>query len=512
MINNAKTKMRIFFAVIFLSAIIVLAEDKPEKINLGPGINSPYHEIAPIISPDEKVLFFTRQYHPENKGYWNRKYDQDCWVSRYDSATGWSEAVNLGAPINNANPNAVASVSPDGNTLLLLGSYVDNNSGFSISHRTLTGWSKPEKLDIPDYYSLGVGVSANLTGDGKVLLLSLKREDGLGENDIYVCYLKDGGSWTKPVNIGKPVNTPGSEYGQFLASDGVTMYFVSDGHGGYGEVDIFVTRRLDDSYLSWSEPENLGGTINTRGRDSYYFIPASGEYAYFSTTDSGFGGMDIFKIRLPEAARPKPVLLISGKVFNSETSDPIGADVFYEYLPGGAEAGIARSNPADGSYKITLPAGSKYGFRAQSEGFLSVNDFIDADTINAYREIHRDLYLTPVKKGGKITLHNVFFDYNESELRSESYPELKRIAEFLKKNPKMKIRIGGHTDDVGSKYFNKKLSAERAKSVAEYIVSLGVPTERITRAGYGEEKPVVKNDSDENRQKNRRVEFEILEK
>jgi outer membrane protein OmpA-like peptidoglycan-associated protein len=263
----------------------------------------------------------------------------------------------------------------------------------------------------------------------------------------------------------------------------------------------------------WSEPENLGSTINSSGWDLYYTIPASGDFAYYVSYANTFGAGDIFKIRLPENMRPRPVVLVRGRVLNKKTGEPIEADIAYEDLSTGKELGIARSSPSTGAFKIVLPAGAKYGFRASADGFISVNENIDLTQVAEYTEVNRDLYLVPIEAGSVAQLNNIFFDYDKWNLRPESRFELDRFVEVLVKNPTLRIEIAGHTDSVGSDSYNEKLSDRRAKSVFDYLSTIGkIDVLRMTSHGYGEKRPVATNSTDEGRQLNRRVEIVILEK
>jgi len=331
-------------------------------------------------------------------------------------------------------------------------------------------------------------------------------------NDIYVSFLNDDGTWTTPKNLGQDINTDRNEITPFLAADGVTLYFSTNGIEGYGDYDVYLSRRLDDSWEKWSKPENLGPDINTDGFDAYYKIDAAGDFAYFTSTKNSIGLGDIYRIRIPKAGKPLPVALISGKVLNAITKKPIEAQVIYETLPEGYEAGLAHSAPVTGEYKITLPAGSKYGFRAVAEGYLSINDFIDLTHHKKYKEIKRNLELVPLETGSVIRINNIFFDYNLSELKEESFPELNRIIKFLNNNPNVEIEIAGHTDNVGSSAFNIKLSEDRAKAVADYFFKNNVNQKRVKYKGYGESKPIASNDTEEGKQLNRRVEFKIITK
>jgi outer membrane protein OmpA-like peptidoglycan-associated protein len=174
--------------------------------------------------------------------------------------------------------------------------------------------------------------------------------------------------------------------------------------------------------------------------------------------------------------------------------------------------GLATSNPTDGSYKIVLPAGQVYSFLAEKDDFYPISENFDVQKLTEYKEIEKNLYLAPIEVGSIIRMNNLFFDFGKSDLRPESFPELDRAVDFLNKYPSITIEVGGHTDNVGSDGDNKKLSQERAKSVENYLLKKSISAARLQSAGYGESKPVTKNDTDENRQMNRRVEFIILKK
>ncbi len=482
---------------------------KPE--HLGRTINTAASELTDGISPDGRTLYVSRLGDPNNVG--GADAGRDVWYSTMNSDGSWAEAVNIGPPINNEANNYVNAVSPDGNTLLLGNKYDANGnsiaSGISMSHRTATGWSLPESVEIDDDYNESSTGTYGFSPDGRVILLSVRRHDTKGEHDLYVTFLKDDGTWTTPLNMGPTINTVGDEVGPFIAADGVTMYYSTDGLSGYGGNDIFLTRRLDSTWTNWSEPENLGPGVNTPGYDAFYYVPASGEYAYFSSSNDSYGADDIFRVALPKGLRPESVVLVHGKVFDATTRKPIGANIRYENLTNGEEAGIARSNPADGSYTISLPAGTNFGFRGEADGYYPISENLNTAGLMKFKEIEKDLYLVPIAVGKTIRLNNVFFSTGKWDLRPESYSELNRAAEFLKANPGITISVDGHTDNVGSDADNQLLSQRRAKAVADYLTAHGVAASRLTSHGYGETKPVAPNTTDEGRQLNRRVEFTI---
>jgi outer membrane protein OmpA-like peptidoglycan-associated protein len=480
------------------------------KENLGPKVNSLYPELAPIISQDGKTLFFTRDSHPGNFGI---KKKQDVWYSKVNEKGEFEEAVNIGTPINNDDVNFAISVSPDAHQILLGNIYLPNNelrSGFSVSTYNGSEWSFPDSLKITNYYNIFENGSYCRASNGKIFLMAIKRNDTFGKSDLYVSFLDSNGVWSEPVNLGKEINTAEDEISPFLASDNKTLYFSTTGRPGYGDYDMFVTRRIDSTWIHWTKPQNLGKKINTAGWDAYYTLTASGDYAYFVSSENSIGKADIFRIKLPVDIKPEPVLLVSGKVLNSKTNKPIEAKIRYETLPDGIEAGIAVSNALTGEYKIVLPTGKKYGFMAEAKGFASINENLDLINLSVYKEIQKDLILVSIEKGEIIRINNIFFDFGEYKLLEDSYAELNRLVILLNENLSMKIRINGHTDNIGNVQDNQILSENRAKAVKSFLISKGINPKRVITKGFGKLKPLANNNTEEGRQKNRRVEFEII--
>ncbi|MGZ3865843.1 MAG: OmpA family protein [Bacteroidia bacterium] len=484
-----------------------------ESGNLGAKVNSYADEIAPIISPDEKTLYYIRSAHAQNK--YNT--GEDIWFSQFDKAdTSWGDAQHMGLPFNTETVNKVVGITPDGNTMLVKGAYKNGKSqglGFSFTKRIVGGWSVPEKIKLKDYDDMAKGgyVGSYYANDGKTLLLSFS-ENAERENDLYVSFLKENGSWSRPMNLTSSINTDYKEDTPFLASDGVTLYFSSDRPGGLGKRDIYFSRRLDETWQNWSPAVNLGSSINTVADDANYSIAASGYYAYMVSERNSIGGSDIVRIKLKDEIKPNPVMLVSGKVINAKTKEFVDASIVYQLLPDGKEAGIAISNPNNGEYKIVLPYGKNYSFNAGANGFIAVSDNLDLTAVSAYKEITRDLYLYPVEVGETIRLNNIFFETAKWDLLPASFVELDKLVKILADNPVMEITISGHTDNVGNDAANQSLSANRAKAVVDYLTNKGIQAARLQQAGYGKSKPIASNDTEEGKALNRRVEFTINKK
>lgn len=486
-----------------------------DKERLSENVNSKYKEYKPLLSPDGKTLYFSRKNHPENVG--GVEDTEDIWYSELDENGEWKLAQNMGKGLNNAGPNFVSSVTPDGKAVLLVlgNQYLDNGkmaAGVSISSNAGGSWSKPVALDIQNDYNYSEKANFFLANNRKVLLMSVMREDSHGGRDLYVSFMQNDSSWSEPLNLSQKVNTAGEEASPFLAPDDKTLYFSSNGYSGFGGSDIFVTKRLDDTWTNWSEPENLGPTINSQYEDLFFNIPGNSEFAYYSQGVSE-EDLDIFRVSLPVFKQPEPVIAVKGKLFDSKTKQPIGAKIIYERLSDGKEIGITESNPKTGEYEILLPAGEMYGIRAEAEGFVAESQNIDLRDFKEDGEYivdGKDLYLVPIEKESTVVMNNVFFDFDKAVVKPESHAELNRVVKLMKDRPNMEIAISGHTDDVGPGIYNMGLSERRANAVMNYLVKNGIDKKRLTVKYFGETKPTEPNTTVEGRSKNRRVEFQIM--
>jgi len=487
--------------------------------NLGININSELPELRPTISADGKLLFFICENHPYNTKYRSIPNSQDIWYSEKDTSGKWSEAIHMDFPLNTSQYNAVYWISPDNNRILLRGAYQEGafmSRGVSMSVRKdKDEWSMPNMLYIKNYekYDRGINSGATMAADGQTLLLYMSPEKGSRINDLYVSFLEKDGSWTEPKTLGKKIDLPEfDEMTPYLAPDGVTMYFSSNRPGGLGDNDIWMTKRLDKTWQKWSDPVNLGAPINTPDWDAFFTMDAGGEYAYLSSSQKSFGSSDIVRVQLLEREKPNPVVLVSGNVYNAKTKMPLSANLIYETLPNGEQVGNGLSSEVDGSFKMVLPYDKNYSIRATADKFFAISENLNLDSLikAGYKEIHKDLYLVPIEIGQVVRLNNVFFDLDKYNLRPESFVELDRVVKLMQENPAIEIELSAHTDSRASDEHNMVLSENRAKSVREYIISRGIDANRMTSHGYGETRPVAPNDTEENMQLNRRVEFKIV--
>jgi len=536
----------LIFSGVFLFAAGSRQDQKLVKVKLGPNVNCPGRDGFPVISPDGKTLYFMRENYagddvkaflegmPKDMGQLGEKElkdlkdkltkipkdqldvraQQTVWMSERQSDGSWGPAKLLPPPVNSEINVIIFSVLPDNNALFLgralgaLAQLLQGDDVAALTHRTKDGWSEPEYIRIKGFRHALPRYGAALSPSNKVLLLAIGNEESLGGLDIYISFLEADGQWSKPRDLGPAVNSKEHEYGMYIAPDDLTVYFASDRPGGYGKSDIYMVRRLDDTWLKWSTPKNLGPDINDDKFQESLSVDASGNFAFIA--EGPRDKEDIYEFALPVEFRPTPVAFVRGVVHDPEKK-PLPASISYERLRDGAEMGMALSHPATGKYQIALPLGENYGFLAGASGYVSLSENIDLTKATQGEVFERDLTLVPLQLQTPIRLNNIFFESDKAVLLTESRRELKRLADLLRQYPKMEIEIDGHTDSQNTEDYNQKLSEARAAAVLNYLVKEeGIAASRVTSKGYGESRPVAGNDTKEGRQLNRRVEFVIV--
>lgn len=651
-----------------------------EKIK---NVNTSYHEGHPVITSDGKTLYYFVTNHPRNNE--GKDDSQDIWYASKNSGGKWSSPVHFDNYLNKRKYNEVLSVVNDGKTLLLAGGKSKGERGMAFSHKKNGEWGKPEYLEIESYEEMNVGrfSGACMTNDMEVIIHYFSEAKEAKYSDLYVSLKTGGGTYSKPEKLN--INTSKDDFGPFVTFDNNKLFFSSTRDGGLGDADIYESVRLDDTWLNWSKPINVGAPVNTSGFDAYFTMDASGEHAFttrsymsadggsldilglmakpeiklrgtvldqftkeplqahlevkvlkkgklfFETNENGRFGthtirdrgvyvigvyaedyddyFDTIDFRKPKAEElvereyllhpTKPEVYIHGIVYDKNTSQKLSADLKFE-LPKHHDI-KAKSNPQNGyyksllhdigTYKVTISstgyevfteqftiedegeefyefekdfylskgqtivlAGTvlddnteepiaarvkyegkkgntgtlktdKYGsFETQvsetgpyrliirKEGYLNYKEDIEISETEDDVFFSKEIRLIPIEIGSKVRLNEVYFDTDKSDLRPESFPELDLVVEFMRENPTLVIEIQGHTDDRGSDEHNMTLSDDRANAVMSYLVQKGVSEGRMSAKGYGETKPEVPNNSDANRQVNRRVQFIIIAK
>jgi OmpA-OmpF porin, OOP family len=366
--------------------------------NLGAKVNSKYAETAPVIAPNGKTVYFAVENHPENNNGLNGS--QDIWYSEIGYDGNWKAAQRAPKSVNNQEYNGLVAALADGR-LLIRGAF--NNGkleglGYSFVSRTESGWGNPQKIFIKEYDDIMRGdlEDATITPDGKILILSYLAKETGKTRDLFVCFQEKDGVYSAPLNMGTTINTNKNEFAPFIASDGVSIYFASDRKGGLGSSDIYVSKRLDDTWTNWSAPVNLGAPINTAGFDAYFTISASGDYAYMATSQNSIGASDVIKIKLKDDIKPSAVTLIVGRVYNIKTKQPVeNATVEAVLVENNKAVGNPIKTNALGGFNLILTSGNKYSVYIKSEGYITAIENVDLAEQKNYTEYARNIALTP---------------------------------------------------------------------------------------------------------------------
>lgn len=483
-----------------------------EPINLGSNINSEHDEYAPTLTADEQTLIFTRKKPREELAYieFGREYE-DFYVSVRENGE-WSPAENLGPPINTVNNEGAQSISADGMHLYFTACNRPGGMGscdIYYARRMGNTWSEPINLGPPINTSAWES-QPSISPDGRTLYFTSNRQGNLGRMDIWVSRQISTGRWSEPENIGPVINTSGREMSPFIHPDNKTLFFASDGHPGMGGMDLFYTIRDEEGI--WQTPVNLGYPINTHTDEISLVVSASGREAYFASEQpGGYGRSDLYFFELYEEARPTPVTYMKGFVYDAETTERLEARFQIIDLSSGEILVESSSNLVNGEFLVPIPLRTNLAVNAWKDGYLFFSENFSFDDDRSTVDPHLyDVPLQSIREGESVVLRNIFFKTDSHELLPESLSELQKLLELLQDNPGLRIEISGHTDSTGSFAHNKNLSERRALSVYEFLVENGIEKQRLTSAGYADQKPVATNETDEGRALNRRTEFKVL--
>ncbi len=519
-------------------------------VNVGSQINSNYPDYAPVLNEDETMMIFTsrRREGNSNEDVYDDNFPfEEIYISRKEGEK-WSRAENIGETVNTLYFESNLALSAEGDQLYI---YRDESSGDIYVSENVgdTAWSVPEPISRSINSSFSES-SVSISPDGQYLYFASDRPGGKGGIDIYRCKKDRKGNWGKVENLGDVINTPYDEDGPFIDYDGKTLYFSSRGGKGMGGYDIFKSE-YDSVSSTWSKPENLGAPINTPDDDVYFVSTKNGKRGYYaSVRGDGKGYLDIYMVEIPDlsentnqVASRNNKMKSEGKggvnrdMENVENSNNTSASASNEVLPvqlflkvedkDSEEPLDAEVKMVDESKNVVTPkkigtgiyrlsvANEKdklYTLEINRPGYVyrSVKVEMPAASAEA-EEFRRIVSINKIKTNYVRTLEFVYFNLNSTRLAEESYQELDQLENFLRKNEGMRIEIAGHTDNQGSARYNKMLSQKRAQAVVDYLINKGIQPARLEAKGYGEEQPIASNDDEEEgRELNRRVEMRIL--
>jgi outer membrane protein OmpA-like peptidoglycan-associated protein/tetratricopeptide (TPR) repeat protein len=485
-------------------------------INLGKTINSPFPEYYPTITADDRQLIYTRLIN-DPEAYQGK--NEDFYMA-FKDGENWRASFPLSA-INTTYNEGAPAISGDGRLLIytaceLFGEYGGNRRGFGscdlfMSEKQGSTWSPPVNLG-PDVNTSAWESQPSLSADGQTIYFvrGYPTASGNKEQDIHVAKRNADGTWGGAVKLPRTVNSRGKEESAHIHPDGKTLYFSSNGHVGMGGLDIYVTQKMDNG--KWSEPVNLGYPINTHKDENSLLVSPNGEIAYFaSSREGGFGNLDMYSFVLPKEVRPIPVTFAQGLVIDAETKKPVEALLRLSDVSSQSLTSQLSSDAVTGEFLIALPAGETYALSVTAEGYLFHSETFSLKENKGNEPYALTVELKKIKEGTAIVLQNIFFDLDKDQMKIESLSELKELAGFLNANTEIRIEISGHTDNQGADDYNEDLSLRRANAVKKYLVEReNIAADRLETKGYGASKPLVSNDTEEGKAKNRRTEFKVL--
>ncbi len=493
-------------------------------------ISTPKDEFLPLISPDGELAFFTRRYAKFIKETQTKRWvDEFSFSKRITPLTASYERFDKGTampyPFNSEGiDQGACSITIDNAHLYItickfvkVGGKPYKNCDIYVSHYQDGGWSKLENMG-PAINGTDTWESQpSISADGKELYFASIRPGNIGFSvnnqtiDLYVSYYKNG-QWTKAKNLGPVINTAKNEKSPFIHTDSQTLYFSSDGRNGMGGFDIYFSQKKNGK---WTNPKNIGYPINTEGDDLGFIVSTNGEKAYFSSNKlNDDGGWDIYTFDLYEGARPKKVLFVKGKLVDEQGQVITNAKV--ELVNARTRKKVeGMVNKSTGNYAVAIAAendSDEFLLKVKKKNYAFTSKYIKPKQARLYSvPVEVKMEMRPVKVGEKVRLNDVHFATNSAKLDKASLFVLDNFVEFLKENPRIKIEIHGHTDNVGDAKKNMELSQRRAEVVRKYLIFSGIKPSRITKVvGYGETQPIAPNTTEEGRAKNRRTEFVIV--
>lgn len=487
----------------FVSAMLP-QKNKIEKEILPAPLNGFALQYFPVLTADGKQLFFTRRSGTSS-------YDkEDIYSSQAESTQIWTIPQSISSKINSSYNEGTCSVTADGNFLIYTSCDTPDSQGscdlYSVE-KVGGEWQSPKNMG-PKINSSSWDSQPSLSADGRLLFFSSNRRGGVGGNDIWYASRNVDGTWSEAKNIGAPINTTKDEISPFLFFNNETLFFASDGHLGFGGMDIFLSRY---SAGQFQQPENLGLPINDHQDQVALFITAQKDYAYYSELNTGGNANDrafLYRFKFPEEIDLGEKLTVTGgQVIHAKTREPISAKISLVSLANDSTRYQFQSNGQNGAFLMLYPEQDATGLYVEKQGFLPKIYNVDRDSIKNVKDLKVEL--VPISSGEEFVFENIFFDFDSFQLKSESLSSLRRLYRFLEDNPKVSIRITGHTDNLGSDEYNLHLSLQRAQSVQRYLEGEGILPNRIQVEGKGFWEPMVPNTSSYNQALNRRITVSI---
>ena len=468
-------------------------------INLGGKINSKHDEYLPTLSPNHQELIYTRK---------NKKEDENILIAKKKTAE-WNNPKSFGNQINTKLNEGMAKFETHGKSFYFAGCQRPDSEGGCDLYQAMVKDGEIEKVEHLDdnINSTGWDSQPTISCDGQLMFFCSTREGGLGGSDIWVSTLQENGSWGIPSNLGPKINTPFDEESPFIATDGKSLYFTSNGHPGQGDGDIFVSF---NEFNHWTTPKNLGVPINSPAKEIGIYTLADGKTAYFaSSREGGEGGLDLYSITLPLFAQSSPMVHLEGVVVDAYTKEPIETSITL----GKEKEKRKVFTDEDGWFFLCVPGNKGYAFQIDEPGY---EYFIEAQYLEITDEspnVKIELALQPkdedprpiLVKSQEVKEKRVqfFFDFDSSNINEHTYTELKELIRLLDTDHNWKVEVIGYADNIGNEQYNKTLSEKRASAIVDYLKDSGVLISKVIK---NEGKGAIKDEFREDEKKlSRRV-------
>ncbi|PZX48932.1 OmpA family protein [Algoriphagus chordae] len=483
-----------------------LGNFKPiEKEKLPEPLNEFQLQYFPVLTADGEQILFTKRDGTGN----NDK--EDIFMAFVSPEGNWSKPQSIAQTINSPYNEGTCSVTADGNILIYTSCDAPDSEGscdLYIAYKVNGMWQRPRNMG-KNVNSRSWDSQPSLSADGRILFFSSNRKGGFGGNDIWYSIMQNDATWSEAKNLGDIVNTPKDEISPFMFFNNEILFFSSNGHPGFGGMDIQLSKVVDGEF---TKPENLGFPINDQLDQVALFITAQKDYAYFTELTTSEKENDrslLYRFKFPnEISLGENLTVTEGKVLNSKTGEPIDATLSLVSLTNDSTLYKFKADGKTGEFTMLYPDQAISGLYVEKKGFLPKIYNVERDKIKNVKDLKVEL--VPVAAGEEFVFENVFFEFDQYDLKSESISSLRRLVKFLNENPNVNILVTGHTDNVGGASYNQNLSLQRAKSVQEYLMSNGFHEGRVMVEGKGDNEPMVPNSNAQNQALNRRITIKVL--
>ena len=510
--NETMNKAKVDRATMFFKSAEFAMKNKTNSSNfklhpLSDTVNAFVLQYFPALTADQQQLIFTRR---TGNG---PNDDEDLVVSRKDENGRWTSPEPISKNINTRLNEGTCTISADGRKLIFTSCTGRDGIGSCDLYETKkigNDWTTPRNLG-RNVNSIEWESQPSLSADGRTLYFVSDRRSGLGRRDIWVSTTDDKGEWTKAVNAGKQINSQFDEISPFIHANNRTLFFASNGLPGFGGYDLFFT---DKDSTVWTPPKNLGAPMNDNEDQFSLFITADGKKGYYSheeTLESGFSRSKIFEMVIPEESQIEyRSNYVKGIIRDKVAQTPLSAKIELINIRKNRVESLVESDSINGEYLMVLTQGAEYALYVNKEAYLFKSYNFNYSEVTDFKPIIINIDLEKAKEGSVAVLNNIFFDVDKYDLKDKSVTELEKIIRFLSVNPVVRVEIAGHTDNSGSADYNRQLSERRANSVFTFLIQHGIDKKRMVPKGYGPDRPIASNDTEEGRSQNRRIEVRII--